>query len=121
MRATFATHDWVMRLVVACALLLAGPAHAQLLRPGALCSAMADVHLAAYAQFVADALEEADQSFVRQKRRSMTAALSDNGLTGVVAMVMARCKENPTATIKLVTASVYLDLRQAQDETGRKR
>lgn len=110
-----------LRMIVACAVLLAEPAQAQVLRPDALCSGMSSVHLAASAQFVADALEEADRPFVRQKRGSMTAALSDNGLTGVVAMVMTRCSQNPTATIKLITASVYLDIRQAQDATGLKR
>lgn len=119
------TADGPMRLMLTCVMMLtATPGKADILRPATVCSAaMAAMEVQPYGvnQFVADLLEEADRSFARQQRGSMMADLSDDGLRRLVALVIRRCSKYPSRTVKLVAASVYLDVRQLQADGGLKR
>ncbi len=101
------------------------PAKANILRLDTSCSTVItimdgdDRQQIGYAvQFLADALNDADRSFLEKRRGSIMQPLTEEGLTGVVAMTIARCRRDPTLLARTATKNLYDQLRTMQSAAG---
>jgi hypothetical protein len=105
--------------------LVAHPVSAAILRADATCSAIAEImdgtdrqQIGYAVQIIADFLTEADKPFVQRKRGSVVNPLSDDGLTGIVALTITRCRANPTEKVRDTAQGVYAGLRAMQAAVG---
>jgi len=69
-------------------------------------------------QFLADALNDVDRSFLEKRRGSIMQPLTEEGLTGVVAMTIARCRRDPILLAKIAAKNLYDQLRTMQSAAG---
>ena len=69
-------------------------------------------------QFLADVLADADRPFVERKRGSVTVPLSDDGLVGVVSMVIVKCRKAPETLARDAAIDVYVNLRKLDTQMG---
>jgi len=111
--------------LIVCCSFISGVANADILRPNASCASVVEVmdssdrqQIGYAVQLIADALAEADRPFVKAKRGSVVAPLSDDRLTTIVALVIGRCRAGKNATARKAAESTYTGLRSMQLALG---
>jgi hypothetical protein len=68
--------------------------------------------------FIQNAYEKFDRAHTEAGEPGIMAALSDNGLAGLVAMASVKCRNTPRLTIYNSASQVYRGVRDLQMEMG---
>jgi hypothetical protein len=68
--------------------------------------------------FIQNAFEKFDRTHTEVGEPGIMAALSDNGLSGLVAMASVKCRNMPRLTIYNSASQVYRGIRDLQIEMG---
>lgn len=66
-------------------------------------------------QFIVDVFIDSDRVYTKKRLASIVDPLSYDGLTGLVAMTIVRCRQSPASSLRTQAIGVYTAIRDLND------